>query len=81
MIDKNLKEKVISKQCYNGREIEFDPDSSPLAWKYYFLYFDGDEAFLKLKGKRLVLKKNDFDIGGDTSFNFNEKNEYILKLY
>lgn len=78
MVDSCLRKTVLSEQEYKGKTIEFDPDSSPLAWKSYFLYYqNGDETKLKLKRNRLILEnkigKYPITIGGDTSFNFNEK--------
>lgn len=74
---------MLSEQEYKGKTIEFDPDSSPLAWKSYFLYYqNGDETKLKLKRNRLILEnkigKYPITIGGDTSFNFNEKKSISL---
>ena len=39
MISNDLYKKIPKKQVWNKKEIRFDPDSSPLAWKHYKKYY------------------------------------------
>lgn len=89
-VSNQLNEKIPRRQLYKGKEYFFEEDSSPLAWKFYELYFFQDKARNKEeiiikeinnKEIRRISKSIEYsneqfiEVAGDVSFNFNEKKE------
>lgn len=55
-IDNVFLKKILTKQNWKGKEVEFDPDSSPEAWIYYCVIYNKEfcEEFMDLEGGRLI---------------------------
>jgi len=82
----NYTMKIESKQVWKEKILDFDPDSSPIAWEHYEKYYNYfsftklEESLEKDKTGEIIYRLKStvsvdeikYEIAGDCSFNFNE---------